>query len=166
MSRLISFVLADSSCLHTKKARITKWNVIAHSGILTNYLTRLLDWHSNALNYWGSDCWHLKVNDIHIPYYVFKQVQSETRNKKVSFYNLAQFKCHSVLQTLSYNKYIDDEVQHGAECMLSRITLCSWWEMNLPWSIVKKNQILYYCFTLQCMIKQYIFLFFTATYYV
>ena len=30
----------------------------------------------------------------------------------------------SVLQTLPYNKYID-EVQHDAECMLLRITLCS-----------------------------------------
>ena len=35
-----------------------------------------------------------------------------------------QFDCRCILQTLFYNNYID-EVQHEAECMLSRITLCS-----------------------------------------
>ena len=85
---------------------------------------------------------HVKVNDKHIPFYVFKQVQSKTKNKInfdkwVLLHNLSQFECHSILQTLYYNKYID-EVQHGAECMLSRVTMCSRWEMNLQWSIANK----------------------------
>ena len=62
---------------------------------------------------------------MHIPYFVFQQIQSKSRIK-------INFKFHfiiyrilnvSVLKTLSYNKYID-EVQHGAENILLRITLC------------------------------------------
>ena len=57
---------------------------------------------------------------MHIPYYVFKQVQSKTRNEiNVKFHFIIYRDLNGVLQTLSYNKYID-EVQHGAECMLSR----------------------------------------------
>ena len=41
----------------------------------------LLDWRSNILSYFGSDCRHLKVYDIHIPYFILEQVQSKTRNK-------------------------------------------------------------------------------------
>ena len=55
------------------------------------------------------------------------------------------FECHSILQTLSYNKYID-EVQHGVECMLSRITFYSRNESTIVNS--KKFQMLYYGFTL------------------
>ena len=44
-------------------------------------ISRLLDWHSNVLSYYGSENRHLKVNDIHTPHYVFKQVQSKSRDK-------------------------------------------------------------------------------------
>ena len=69
--------------------------------------------------------------------YLNKFNQKLEKKFEVSFHNLLRFECHSVLQTLSKNKFID-EVQHGADCMLSRITLCSRWEMNLQWSIAKR----------------------------
>ena len=34
----------------------------------------------------------------------------------VSFHNLSRFEYHSILQTISDNKYIDD-VQQGVECL-------------------------------------------------
>ena len=48
-----------------------------------------------------------------------------------------QFEVHGVLQTLFYNKYIDEN-QHCAECVLSCITCCSRWEMYLQWSLANK----------------------------
>ena len=78
--------------------------------------SRLLDWRSNRLRH--GTTW--TVNNTNIPYYVSKTVQSKNRNI-INFKfqdNLSRFECHSILLTLSYNKYIIDEVQFGAECML------------------------------------------------
>ena len=98
----------------------------------------------------------LKVNDKHIPYYVFKQVQSKTRNTINCKFHFIIYRDLNVT-VFSYNKYID-EVQHGAVFMLLRIALCSWWEMNLQWSIAKKSDLVL-LFTLQYMIKLSIYLF-------
>ena len=56
-------------------------------------------------------------------------------------FNTAQNVCHFIIHRdlnvavfskhFTYNKYISST----PECMLSRITLCSRWEMNLQWSI-------------------------------
>ena len=72
---------------------------------------RLTDWATETC-----DCGYLKVNDIHIPYYKFKQVQPKTRSKII-------FKFHFIiyrdLNVTVFSKrfpaiiyiYID-EVQH------------------------------------------------------
>ena len=57
----------------------------------------------------------------------------------------------------SPNSFLD-EVKHEAEFMLFRITLCSQREMNIQCSIAKK--ILYYCFTLKCIIQKKTYLIF------
>ena len=52
------------------------------------------------------------------------------------------------------NTYID-ELQHVAECVLSRYALCLWRALNLQWSITKWfRYCINYHFTLQCMIQQ------------
>ena len=48
---------------------------------------------------------------------------------------------------ISCNKYID-VVHDGAECLLSRITLCSRWGSNLQWSIA--NKFSSWIFVLHC----------------
>ena len=49
-------------------------------------MSRLLEWRSNVLSCFGSDSRHLKLNDIHMPCYVFKLIQSKTKNKKSKWY--------------------------------------------------------------------------------
>ena len=66
---------------HAKKRELcTKWKLLATAGFEPT-TSSLLYWCSNRLRYWGSDWRCLKLNDIHIPYYVFIQVQSKTINK-------------------------------------------------------------------------------------
>ena len=77
--------------------------------------------------------------------------------------------CHPSESIVNLSSATVDNVSSGwqssmwprKECdiyILSRITLCLRWEMNLQWSIGKKYHILYYCFTLQCMIWLFIYL--------
>ena len=56
------------------------------------------------------------------------------------------------IYTLFYNEYID-EVQHGAEFMLSRITLYLRWEMNLQWSIARDSDIILLLFYIAIAIR-------------
>ena len=64
MSRLILFVLADSSRERIKR-ELQNEKFLPIAGFEPT-ISRLLDWRSYVLNYWGSDCRHLKVNDIYI----------------------------------------------------------------------------------------------------
>ena len=65
MSQLISFVLADSSRLPCKERELQNEKFLPTAGI-ESAMSRFLDWHSNILGYFGSDCRVLKVTDIHI----------------------------------------------------------------------------------------------------
>ena len=56
MSRLISFLLADSICEPHEESD----KIFAHSGIKTT-ISHSLHWRSNGLSYRGSDSWHFTV---------------------------------------------------------------------------------------------------------
>ena len=66
MSRLISFVLADSSCEPREERELQNGKVLPTAGLEPD-IARLLNWCSNRLCYRvRSDCRYLKVNYIHI----------------------------------------------------------------------------------------------------
>ena len=52
MSRLISFVLADSSCEPREESENYKMKKKFPTAGLEPTISRLLDWHSNRLCYW------------------------------------------------------------------------------------------------------------------
>ena len=64
MSRLISFVLAEASYLPREESE--NYKILPTAGFEPTS-SRLLDWRSNVLRYFGSKFSHLKVNAIHIP---------------------------------------------------------------------------------------------------
>ena len=112
------------------------------------YGGRILDLNSRR-PHGGTFPWNHVVTYIHVGKHYTHTIQciqnnwTKTRNVIIFFFHFIIYpdlKWHSIIQTLSCNKYID-EVQHGVECMLSRITLCSRWEMILQWSIAKDSDI-------------------------
>ena len=67
-------------CVKRRKWELQKEKSLPTAGFEPS-IFRLLDRRSNGQSYQGFNCSHLKVNDIHILYYVIKHVQSKTRNK-------------------------------------------------------------------------------------
>ena len=68
MSRVISFVLADSNCEPREESGNNKMKILATSG-LEPTISLLLDWGSNRLSYHvRSDCRYAYVIDIQYTY--------------------------------------------------------------------------------------------------
>ena len=54
--RMICLVLADSSCLQREESENYKMKHFYPTAGFEPNIYRLLDWQSNVLSYWGSDC--------------------------------------------------------------------------------------------------------------
>ena len=108
MSRLISFILAYASCEAGEKRELQNEKFLPIVG-LEPTTSCLLDWHS------GNRLRHGTVLNIDILGKLYTHTllcirKSSIKKKKyntfqVSFHNPSRFKCHSILQTFSYNKY-------------------------------------------------------------
>ena len=126
MSGLISFVLADSSCLPCEKKRKSQYEKFLPTAGFEPAMSRLLDWRSNVLSYFGSDCRHFKRQIIYI--LISIQVRRNTWwSKKVDRSLDHALKCKAIIQNLNFFCYRPLQIHFSSrtQCNTRQHKLCT-----------------------------------------